>query len=98
MHNLKLVIKIIEFQAIKKVHLKNKNILLISPEAWEHIFVSKHHYATHLATLGNKVFFLDPPNNQNKITSTAYRNVWLVKYKGFIKGLRYYPEFLQRYF
>ena len=38
-----------------------KNILLISPNPWGGMKVSKHHYAQHLAGLGYIVFFLNPP-------------------------------------
>lgn len=76
---------------------QNKNILLISPETWNHIFVSKHHYATHLAARGNKVFFLNPSSSLNKIEKTDFQNVFSVQYKGFIKGLRFMPTILQRH-
>jgi hypothetical protein len=78
--------------------LKNKNILLISPEPWNHIFVSKHHYATHLAARGNKVFFLNPPSNQEQVEKTEIENVFTVQYFGFIKGLRLFPKSFQKYF
>lgn len=78
--------------------LINKNILLISPEPWDHIFVSKHHYATHLANRGNKVFFLGPPSNKYSINKTVFKNLWHLDYKGFPKGLRFYPRFLQKRF
>lgn len=80
------------------MNLKNKNILLISPEPWEHIFVSKHHYATHLGGRGNNVYFLNPPTTTFRIEETSYKHVWNLYYKGFTKGLRYYPSFIQRFF
>jgi len=79
------------------MHLKNKNILLISPEPWEHIFVSKHHYATHLAAKGNKVFFLGPPTLNIKCEPTVFENLFKINYKGFIKGLRFLPARIQRF-
>ena len=53
--------------------LTNKTILIISPQCWNHVFVSKHHYALTLAEMGNKVYFLNPidianPNSKEKIT------------------------------
>lgn len=45
--------------------LKNKNILVISPQNWGTMYLSKHHYSIELARRGNKVFFLNPPD-QNK--------------------------------
>ncbi len=41
--------------------LKDKQILLISPQDWDHIPISKHHYAEALG-LANRVLFLDPPD------------------------------------
>ncbi len=78
--------------------LEGKNILLISPEKWNHIFVSKHHYAVHLAERGNLVFFLNPPSSHDSVARTHFTNVLSVHYSGFPKGLRFYPSILQRYF
>jgi hypothetical protein len=41
--------------------LQNKTILIISPQSWGKMFVSKHHYAIELARQGNSVYFLNPP-------------------------------------
>lgn len=79
------------------MELKNKTILLISPESWDHIFVSKHHYAIHLAARGNKVFFLNPPQNKISICPTDFNNVWSVNYTNFVKGIRFYPAFIQKW-
>lgn len=77
--------------------LQNKSILLISPESWSHIFVSKHHYATHLAARGNRVYFLNPPSHERlQIKPTDYENVFEVDYNGFIKGLRFLPRLIQK--
>lgn len=81
------------------MELKNKTFLLISPEPWSHLFVSKHHYAIHLGDRGNKVFFLNPPIRRSsiKITATEYSGVSSVNYSGFLKGLRFLPQFIQKY-
>ncbi len=73
----------------------NKTILIISPEPWDHIFVSKHHYAFHLAELGNKVFFLNPPHSKWGKHSTSHQNLTILNYTRFIKGLRYLPKLLR---
>lgn len=78
------------------VELVHKSILIISPEPWDHIFVSKHHYAIHLGRRGNQVFFLGPPSREMNVLKTQFDNVFFVKYTGFPKGLRFYPQFLQR--
>ncbi|AHM59906.1 hypothetical protein D770_08215 [Flammeovirgaceae bacterium 311] len=78
--------------------LIGKNILIISPEAWGEYFVSKHHYATELAAQGNYVYFLNPPSKGYTIESTKFDNLSILNYPGFPKGMRYYPNFLQKHF
>src|SRR5690606_33118966 len=70
---------------------------LISPEPWSEMSVSKHHYAIHLAGRNNKVFFLNPPTRDSNISNTAYDNVWKINYRGFPKGIRFYPECLRKF-
>lgn len=41
--------------------LTGQRILVVSPQRWNHIALSKHHYASELARRGNDVFFLGPP-------------------------------------
>lgn len=76
--------------------LKGRSILLISPEPWDHIFVSKHHYAVNLAERGNRVYYLGPPSKEWVLAKTGLENVFLLRYTGFPKGIRYYPSFLQQ--
>ncbi len=78
--------------------LINQHILLISPESWDHIQISKHHYAIELAKKNNKVFFLGPPADDYSIEKTSYSSVYKVGYKGFPKGLRFYPKVLRKLF
>lgn len=42
--------------------LENKTILIVSPQNWGKMFISKHHYAIELAKRGNTVYFLNPPD------------------------------------
>ncbi|WDQ15653.1 hypothetical protein [Rhodopirellula sp. P2] len=37
-----------------------RTILVVSPQRWDHLKLSKHHYAEELARLGNQVYFLNP--------------------------------------
>lgn len=53
--------------------LNNKNILVLSPQTWGDMYISKHHYALELARRGNRVCFLNPPD-QSK-TGKAYIRV-----------------------
>jgi hypothetical protein len=41
--------------------LRGLSILVVSPNPWGDMRVSKHHYAEALAKRGNRVFFLNPP-------------------------------------
>ena len=81
-----------------KIQFVKKNILIVSPEPWSHVFVSKHHYALELAKRGNKVFFLNPPslNRKLEITASPYGNVFIVDYSVRVKGQRFLPGFLRR--
>lgn len=47
------------------MQLTNKTILVISPQAWGQMYLSKHHYALTLAKRGNTVYFLNPPKQGN---------------------------------
>jgi glycosyltransferase involved in cell wall biosynthesis len=40
---------------------RTKTVLIISPQPWGTMFVSKHHYALELERSGYDVYFLDPP-------------------------------------
>jgi hypothetical protein len=46
------------------VNLKNKIILIVSPQSWGNMFLAKHHYAMELAKYGNEVYFLNPPQKE----------------------------------
>ncbi len=73
------------------MNLKNKTILLISPEAWGTSFVSKHHYATTLAARGNRVYFLNPPGKKFGIKEIDM-NLFVVDYKPFVRGINRLPS------
>ncbi len=74
------------------MRLAGIKILIISPESWAHIHVSKHHYAIELAQRGNQVFFLNPPGSEYNISDTEYKNVTEVNYSGFLPGLYRMPR------
>jgi hypothetical protein len=50
---------------------KNK-VLLISPQHWGTMRVSKHHYAIELAKLGHDVYFLEPTDASWQWNSTSF--------------------------
>ncbi|KAA3649603.1 MAG: hypothetical protein DWP98_06720 [Bacteroidetes bacterium] len=45
------------------MEFKEKSILLLSPQSWNHLWVSKHHFAIELANLGNLVYYFSPPEH-----------------------------------
>ena len=82
--------------------LKTRTIFLVSPAAWDFIFVSKHHYAMELAKRGNRVFFVNPPQ-EGKPGQINIREVpgqpglHLVDYSPKYRGLRFLPRFAMRW-
>lgn len=77
-----------------------KNILIISPEPFNFIYVSKHHYAITLAHFGNNVYFLNPPNKKAfdsfQLQQTSISNLFIVNYPGQIIGLKYFPSIFRK--
>ncbi|MFT7157459.1 MAG: hypothetical protein ACI8Q1_002478 [Parvicella sp.] len=71
-------------------------ILIISPEAWSDLWVSKHHYANALSRLGINVIYLNPPNENWKVVPVE-ENLKVVDYPKFPKGINYFPSIVQRY-
>lgn len=53
---------------------KDKCILIISPQPWEGIRVSKHHYAEALAQQNNRIFFLNPIKKKRSLTISERRD------------------------
>ena len=84
--------------------MKNKTILLISPESWGTSFVSKHHYANYLAKQ-NTVYFLNPVlnsvinplGNVNAKVKEIKENLFEVNYQNLLPKLNRLPKFIQRY-
>ncbi|GAB3330190.1 hypothetical protein GCM10027429_07080 [Marivirga atlantica] len=79
-------------------YIKDKIILIISPQKWSEVKVSKHYYAIELTSLGNTVYFLNPPTpklKDIKISATEYESIKCIDYGGFISGIGYLPKFLR---
>ena len=78
--------------------ITGKCILLISPHSWGKMFISKHHYAVELARLGNKVYFLNPPNrklyaNISINRSEEYEGLHIIDHKlWFPYRMRYHAK------
>jgi len=48
------------------MELRNKTIFVLSPQSWDSLWISKHHYAIELAELKNEVYFFNPPTHDRK--------------------------------
>jgi glycosyltransferase involved in cell wall biosynthesis len=69
--------------------LENQTVLLIAPQPWNHIHLSKHHYAVELARRGNTVYYLDPPD----VTVSRGVRIDPVEHHPGIRVVRYRPAF-----
>ena len=69
----------------------DQNILLVSPEKWSEIKLSKHHYSIALSNLGYNVYFLNPPSKNFKILEICDK-LSVVDHKPLFPGLRYLPS------
>lgn len=75
------------------MQLRDKNILIISPEDWGDCWLSKHHYAQILADRGNRVFFLGPCLWREKPTPSD--GVTLLSEPKSPRGLRFLPRLVR---
>ena len=67
--------------------LEGKTILILSPQNWGDMLLSKHHYSINLAKKGNKVYFLNPPrqgsffkSRQIDITKSEVDNLFVINH------------------
>lgn len=65
--------------------LENKVILIISPDHWDFLHVSKHNYAIELAKK-NVVYFLNPPNSAENKTENR---LTIINQYNTVRGLRF---------
>ena len=68
--------------------LKAQTILLISPQKWGKMFLSKHHYALELAKRGNEVIYMNTPSVSSSILGEISQhesidNLFILDYKTF---------------
>ena len=75
--------------------LSDKVILIISPEPWNHLFVSKHHLAIELSKRGNVVVFANPPGKSFQIRTTKFENLIEMDYRNFFPGFSYFPKWIR---
>lgn len=78
----------------------NKTILIISPEPWGVNRLSKHHYASHLARMGNSVFFIPPPQKGKARTDIELieDNLHQINYSPLLRGSNRLPRAFRTWF
>lgn len=82
--------------------LKNKIILIISPNFWGDIHLTKHSYALEISKLGANVYFLNPPSRNFKgylKSKKINKNLTIINYKLHIPGRLkfFFPKFYYIY-
>ncbi|NII24084.1 glycosyltransferase family 1 protein [Pseudoflavitalea sp. X16] len=79
---------------------KDKTVYILSSEKWGTMRISKHHYAIELAERGNEVYFIEPPDLNNKgiriVPSGEHASLYVVKYRPIYRGKRFLPGFIYR--
>ena len=78
--------------------LSDKNILIISPDLWTELYVSKHHYARYLSK-NNTVWFLNALGDVNLSEKVSIRkhgdyNIFIINYKPIVRGISKLPSFI----
>lgn len=70
-----------------------ETVLVVSPQPWNGFHVSKHHYAEELESLGNRVYFLDPPDRTQKAGRVVvepipgHAKLSLIRYQYWFPGI-----------
>ncbi|WP_430901718.1 MULTISPECIES: hypothetical protein [unclassified Paraflavitalea] len=71
---------------------QNKKVLLVSPEKWGKLRVSKHNYAIALLTVADSVFFLNPPDLNSSVWGKVVQSeegVFVISYKPIARGKKF---------
>jgi glycosyltransferase involved in cell wall biosynthesis len=73
--------------------LRGAHVLLVSPEPWKGIQLSKHDVARALVARGNTVCFLGPPRSRSlKVSLTGDLPLQAAHYRHWLRGANYLPR------
>ncbi|MBK9758712.1 MAG: hypothetical protein IPO90_01765 [Flavobacteriales bacterium] len=79
--------------------LRGKNILIISPEGWRGLHMSKHHVAQGLMARGNHVFWWGPVRaHHENVPPPEHGGVREVSSKHWLKGVNRLPRLIHRWY
>ena len=77
--------------------LNKERILIVSPERWHGLQLSKHHVAQALAARGCQVIWLDPPEKGIRgVRIEPAGDVQIVRYRHWLRGLKRLPSGIGR--
>ena len=79
---------------------KDKTVLIVSPEKWGKLRVSKHNYAISLVKHCSKVLFLNPPDLNSSVfgeVELISEGVFVISYKPLARGKKFIGRFLYRF-
>ncbi len=85
--------------SVYRMELSGKRILLISPQPWDGLHMSKHHLAQALVARGNTVVFLDPPTSSTRSVSIRREGkVHVATYRHWFRGINHMPRALHMWY
>lgn len=79
------------------MRITGRTILLISPEPWEGLRMSKHHVAEALVAAGNRVCFLGPPDGGG-VRLSGEGALRVAHYRHWLPGVNRAPHWVQRWY
>jgi hypothetical protein len=78
------------------MELKRKVVMIISPQNWGEMHISKHHYAIELVKQGNTVYFLNLPCRKSPLFQMeevpSYPGLFIINYYPLYRGKRVLPR------
>jgi glycosyltransferase involved in cell wall biosynthesis len=75
------------------MRIRERRILLISPQPWQGLHMSKHHLARALSERGNQVVFLDPPTPGTRGVGVRWEgDVQVATYTHWLRGANHLPK------
>lgn len=81
------------------MELRDKRIILFSPEPWVGLHMSKHHLSQALAKRGNTVVFVDPPRPGNSgMRTEQVDGVTVVRYRHWLRGVNRLPKAVNQWY
>ena len=93
---------VITFYGKLRSFLNKKNVLIISPNFWGNVHITKYHYSLELHKLGANIFYLNPPSRSLGAflkTTEIFKNFKVIDFQLHIPGRikNYFPKLYYYY-